>query len=243
MCGRLNVIDSPGVGALCQQLDIALWPSEGMIQRRFVKAADRVSMIRPIQNPRTGQYQLAMNNAIWWLLLDKPQPPSTQFRPSKYTSFNTRYDKLNVPRSAGYQAFRTQRCIIPVTGFGETTKIGSKLHYTDMIAADDKPMALAGLYRQWQTYDSFGQPVVETSCSVVTLGAHPKLAQIHPKSTPLMLSFDDGSLATWLDPSIQTPEPLMPLLTPRLRHSLIATPIDRPSSHQGMGPSVYIQAD
>ena len=38
--------------------------------------------------------------AIWWLLLD------SKLKPSKYTSFNTRWDKLNLVNAAGYVPFR-----------------------------------------------------------------------------------------------------------------------------------------
>ena len=58
------------------------------IDERFVKAADTVSIIRNVGEQRR------VENATWWLLLDQTE---SGFKPSKYTSFNTRYDKLNVP--------------------------------------------------------------------------------------------------------------------------------------------------
>ena len=86
MCGRLNVIDDPGVRELCEGLQIQLVP-ESQIFSRFIRATNQVSIVRQKDGVRR------MDNANWWLLLE---PSISSFRPSKYTSFNTRYDKLNV---------------------------------------------------------------------------------------------------------------------------------------------------
>lgn len=236
MCGRLNVTDSPGLRSLCDQLDIDLWPAQGMRYSRFIRATERVSIVYR-QDDKT-----VMNNAIWWLLLDKHVDSPSGFKPSKYTSFNTRYDKLNTPRSAGYHAFRQQRCVIPATGFGETlAKDGQKI-YHDMTCANDEAMAMGGLYRTWQYTDEQGAHHSEMSCSVVTLPPHQALANVHTKASPLMLSLHDGSLQTWLDPQ-QTPESLEYLLAPAIRHQLEATPIDKPSTYQPVGPAFSLAPD
>ena len=86
--------------------------------------------------------------AIWWLLLDRDT-----LKPSKYTSFNTRSDKLNVPRSAGYQAYRQHRCIIPATGIveGEGPKGDRKYHLIEPV---NTAFALGGLYKEWLNKDT-----------------------------------------------------------------------------------------
>lgn len=243
MCGRLNITDSMGVRALCDQLDISLWPEDGMRFSRFIKATDRVSIIF---EDTSGQR--IMKNAIWWLLLDKQHTEQgVRFVPSRYTSFNTRYDKLNTPRSAGYHSYRQQRCVIPACGFGETQIVsgpaGNKKHYHDMQVAEDSQLALGGLYRIWQGVDATGQAFTEHSCSVVTLAPHSKLKNIHTKASPLMLSADDNSLQQWLNHNITEPDQLEHLLSPRLRHSLLAQPIDKPSSYTPVGPAFCLNAD
>lgn len=238
MCGRLNVTDSAGVRALCEQLDIDLWPEEGMIHKRFIRATDRVSVVLR----RDGKTE--MHNAIWWLLLDKQQTPEGSiFKPSKYTSFNTRYDKLNKKGSAGHQSFRHQRCVIPATGFGETLGSGSKAIYHDLIATEASPLAMGGLYRWWQGRRADGSVFYEISCSVVTVPPHPKLEAIHKKASPLMLSMEDGSLDMWLDNTLTDTEVLAPLLAPRLRHDFNVYPIDKPSSHLQIADSFPVGAD
>lgn len=238
MCGRLNVTDSPGVRALCEQLEIALWPERGMRFSRFIRAAEAVTAVCEHNGERVAF------NAIWWLLLDKTtEHGATRFVPSRYTSFNTRYDKLNVPRSAGYQAYRQQRCVIPATGFGETEGKGSNARYHDFMGLDDTPLLMGGLYRQWFGQDENGEPFVQFSCSVVTLPPHPKLMPFHTKASPLMLSFDDGSAQTWLDSSVTDPEQLAWILNPCVRQTLKAIPIDKPAHHQAVGESIEIVSD
>ncbi len=239
MCGRLNITDAPGVRALCEQLDISLWPEDSQRFARFVRATDTVSVVFEQRGERV------MKNAIWWLLLEPGQSAGGQriYKPSRYTSFNTRYDKLNKPGSAGYKAFREQRCIIPVRGFGESQKTGSTQMYHDMVVADDGAMAMGGLYRSWQYKDAEGDLRHVYSCSVVTLPPHPKLVSIHKKSTPLMLALHDGSIARWLDEDCTDPDQLADLTTPTIRQPLIVTPIDKPSSYNQTGDRFMLSPD
>ncbi len=238
MCGRLNVADSPGVKSLCDQLEISLWPDEGMLKNRFTRATDRVSIVLREQG------KLTMRNAVWWLLLEPDhQGPVMRFVPSKYTSFNTRYDKLNTPRSAGYHAFRQQRCIIPASGFGESQKIGVSMHYHDLIASHETPLAMGGLYREWHGRDSHGNTFVETSCSVVTLAPHPKLLPIHQKASPLMLSLHDNSMQRWLDCEANPADSLADLLQPAIRHHFRVVPINKPSLYEPIGDQFNIAPD
>ena len=238
MCGRLNVADSPGVRALCDQLEIALWPDEGMLTKRFTRATDRVSIIL------RDKGKAVMRNAIWWLLLESDHTgPIMRFVPSKYTSFNTRYDKLNTRGSAGYHAFRQQRCVIPASGFGESQKAGSKTYYHDLIADSDNPLAMGGLYREWHGRDTHGNAFIETSCSVVTLAPHPKLLPIHEKASPLMLSLHDNSVQRWLDCATYPADSLEDLLVPTIRHRFTVIPINKPSLYEPVGDSFVIAPD
>lgn len=237
MCGRLNVIDDAGVQALMKQLNIELWP-DTLLESRFIRATQPVSIVRTVSladNPNELKRELI--NADWWLLQEKTE---TGFKPSKYTSFNTRYDKLNVPRSAGYKPFRETRCIIPAKGFGETEFVNKKpLHYFDMTAETNEAIAFGGLYKQW-IHPNTGE--FKLSCSVITLPPHPKIKDIHSKAMPLMLPQKGGWMDAWLDPATD-PQSLMPLMNPSLPQNLIAQQIDKPSIHQAVGDSFVIERD
>jgi len=201
------------------------------IDSRFVKAADTVSIVRNIDEQRR------VENATWWLLLDQTE---NGFKPSQYTSFNTRYDKLNTPRSAGYQAYRTSRCIIAVKGFGETEFVNKKpVHYYDM-EAEEGGLLLGGLCREWQ-HKTTGE--VKLSCSVITLPPHEKLKHIHSKAMPLILPQESSLIDKWLNPKFNEVNQFEPILQPRLPQTLIAHRIDKPITHQVISKPMTINHD
>jgi putative SOS response-associated peptidase YedK len=239
MCGRLNVIDDPAVIALCEVLGIDLWQgkrdepltvSQPLLCNRFTRVANKVSIIREVNGKR------CLEQALWWLLLDQTEDG---FKPSKWTSFNTRYDKLNATRSAGYEAYRHSRCIIPVKGFGETQGKGAKAVYTDFIA-ETGAIAMGGLCREW-IHSVTGETIL--SCSVITLPAHEKLKSFHEKSTPLMLSQDDNTMDMWLDGTLTQVEVFNDLLKPHIPHDLVAQHVDKPSTYNSVGEVILIPAD
>lgn len=242
MCGRLNVTDNPMLIELLEQLGIHLAPAPGKAlpeqyplqlsldlpirTGRFIRATSLVTMVLQ----QHGQRRL--QDAIWWLLLE---PTEQGFKPGPYTSFNTRADKLHVSGSAGYQAYRQQRCIIPATGFGETEIVQGVSRYTDFIG--QHALAFAGLYRTWLN-KSTGE--LTYSCSIITLAPHPKLMPFHSKAMPMMLpafAYDD-----WLNPDTNINQ-FNDLLQPKLYTGLKAFPINKPSLHQPIAEAILIEPD
>lgn len=222
MCGRFNATFDSGVKKLYTSLKINK-VIDSPIDKRFVKAADTISIVREKDNNRVVEH------AIWWLLLDQT---STGFKPSKYTSFNTRHDKLNTPRSAGYQAYRHSRCVIAVKGFGETEFINKKpAHYFDM-QAQNGGLLLGGLCRDWLNKQT-GE--ITTSCSVITLPPHEKLKHIHSKAMPLILPQDTNTVDNWLNAALTEIEQFTSLLQPRIPQNLIAQQIDKPMNYNPKG--------
>ncbi|MCP4597187.1 SOS response-associated peptidase family protein [Neptuniibacter sp.] len=174
---------------------------------------------------REGEVTVAP--AIWWLLLDRET-----LKPSRYTSFNTRSDKLHVRNSAGFHPYRNHRCIVPATGIveGEGAKGNRRYH---LIEPENTAFALGGLYKEWLNPET-GEHAY--SCSVITLPPHPKWQGIHSKSTPLFLPHDDSELIEkWLDPECDDVSQFEGVLKPELRDTLRVTPVDRPSSRVAVG--------
>lgn len=218
-------------------MDIELGPeqfeSEGQqIFKRYLGAASKVSIIRELNHQR------AMQNAIWWLLLE---PTETGFKPSRYTSINTRYDSLNNPKKAGYRPFRQSRILVPVKGFGESEYQSGKLLHCHDMQATHGAMLMAGLCRDWH---HSGTGEVVTSFSIITLPPHPKLKHIHSKSTPMMFPQDDALIARWLDTDNQQVEDFAPLLQPTIYQDLQVQQIAKPSKfEQQIGAGFEITAD
>jgi putative SOS response-associated peptidase YedK len=244
MCGRLNVIDDPAVIGLCEILGIKLYPGGQLPEikrlqdgrpilanfRRFIRATEFVNIIHEVNRQRVFE------PATWWLLLEQTE---VGFKPSKYTSFNTRYDKLNTPRSAGFIAFRHSRCIIPVKGFGETQGKGKNAVYTDFQATNGA-LALGGVCREWK-HSITGKRAL--SCSVITLPCHEKLNRYHEKSMPLILNQNDASMDMWLDGTLTDVSAFEILLQPYLPQDLFAQQINKPATHQAIGETELIISD
>ncbi len=230
MCGRMDMTYDEHVQKIYYQLQIARMLDEP-VNSRFVRATDKVSIVRQKQGERFVQ------SATWWLLLEAQQDG---FKPSRYTSFNTRYDKLNVPRSAGFQPFRQSRCILVAKGFGETEFKNKKpIHYHDL-QGQDGPLLLGGLCRDWH-HPQTGQ--WHTSCSVITLPPHPKLKHIHSKAMPLILPKEDGVVNDWLSDAVTDVERFSPLLRPHIPENLVAQQIDKPSTFVPISKPHVIDAD
>ncbi len=230
MCGYLgNVIDSP----LTKALMLILGMDDLVPQLRNnpgTGPAASIDIIVDDQGP-------LVRRAIWWLLLEHHEG---NYRPSKYTSFNTRSDKLDQKRSAGYVPYRKSRCIVPATYFIEGTGPKGRRVY-HRIEPSEQSFALGGLYRTWINHET-GE--VTYSCSVVTLPPHPTSTwqQIHPKSTPLMLPADPETVRRWPDPQFDRVEEFASLLTPKFHQDVQCVPIDRPGNQRQIGKPVLIGA-
>jgi putative SOS response-associated peptidase YedK len=218
MCGRFNVIDSLQVRALLSSLGVEF--SSGFRFAPDIAPASLISIVR-----QSGEQRL-FSDAIWWLILD----PAT-LKPSRYTSFNSRADKLNDAKSFGYRLFRQSRCIIPASAFIEGLGDGKTYH---RIALPDSAIAFGGLYKEWLNKET-GETVL--SASIITLPPPPdeQWLAIHPKSMPLMLANDDDIFNRWLDPTMTDAEQFSSLLRPGLQDTLLVTPIGKVSRWNPVG--------
>jgi len=172
-----------------------------------------------------------INSAIWWLLLDH----ETHKPNYKYASFNTRSDKLDNKRSIGYHPFRESRCLIPATAFAEG--LGDKKTY-HKIELENEAIAFGGLFKEHINQDSGG---IICSASIITLPPVEKWANIHPKSIPLMLDYENEELIDkWLDPDFKDVEAFNDILKPAIHQTQRVTPIDKPSKWNPIGESYLI---
>jgi putative SOS response-associated peptidase YedK len=220
MCGRYNVLDSIEMRMLMNELRFDEIPEE----RRNVAPGSVAQFVLE----RDGQRQLVQG--IWSLLI-KPKLDGSGFRPDpKFSTLNARSDRL---RSSPLwkRRYMQQRAIVPASAFHEW--VGKQCYN---IAQADQAIALGGLYECWQ----FGEALVP-SFSIITVPPHPRFAHIHAKSLPLML--EPGDFDAWLDPSFTQVDAFNDLMQPRLRHALLATPVDTPKTLHPVGEAETIAAD
>jgi putative SOS response-associated peptidase YedK len=103
-------------------------------------------------------------------------------------------------------------------GFYEwQTKEGKKQPYYFHLQ-ERKPFGFAGLWEQWRSPQ--GEEI--TSCTILTTKCNELLQPIHERM-PVILQQQDYSL--WLDPQVQTPEPLQQLLQPYPSEAMMAYPV------------------
>jgi len=225
MCGRFNLIDSPEIQWLCQILGISLLPRH---RSRDIAPGATIAIVHEKNGERL------VSDAVWWLLLDRQT-----LKPNyNYASFNSRSDKLNSKRGIAYQPFRESRCLIPGSAFVEG--LGDRKTY-HKIELEGSAIAFGGLYKEYIDRDT-GESVY--AASIITLPPlSPQWDNIHPKSMPLMLDFEDEELiAKWLDPGFQDIEQFEPVLKPQVIKPMRVTRIDRPGKWNPVDDSFLIVA-
>jgi putative SOS response-associated peptidase YedK len=116
-------------------------------------------------------------------------------------------------------AFRRRRCLVPADGFYEWRKEGGKRQPVYVRRKDGRPFAFAGLWERWEREGE----VIE-SCAIITTGANDLMAGFHDRM-PVILHPKDYDL--WLDPAVQDPEVLAPLLKPCPGGELEVYPVSR----------------
>lgn len=114
---------------------------------------------------------------------------------------NARSETIDT-KPAFRSAFKKRRCIVLADGFYEWRKPDKQPFY---ISLKSGPMFFAGV---WETWKSPEGPI--ESCSICTTEANEFMAPLHDRM-PVILGRE--VIDHWLDPSIQDPPELKPLLT------------------------------
>jgi len=136
---------------------------------------------------------------------------------TRYAMFNARSETLAQKRAYA-KPFRSQRCVVGVTGYYEwQTRQREKLPFY-VRAAQNQGLLLAGLWDSW-TNPATGQCV--ESCTIVTSAAHDNLRALHHRQ-PVLLTRAEARV--WLAPDAD-PATLMPLFAPHLPVPLALDPV------------------
>jgi putative SOS response-associated peptidase YedK len=115
-------------------------------------------------------------------------------------------------------AFRHRRCLLPADGFYEWQRRDGKKQPFYLRLREDRPFAFAGL---WETWTSPEGEVIE-SATVLTTEANDTVRPVHDRM-PVILAPADYE--RWLDPAVQKPDVLQPLLRPYPAVELVAYPV------------------
>lgn len=199
MCGRFNVIDSPGLQALLRDLGIDL----RLPDRANLSPTDEVPLVR-----RQG-LESSLDWARWWLT-----PAWAPRVEQKYAMFNARAETL--AQSRAYRGpFQRQRGIVPMSSFIEWQGVAGRKQ-SWLIEQADAALAVAALWDVWR-----GEDRELLSCSVVTVDAAPEFRPWHHRM-PLILA--PGERERWLD-NENAIAPDDPLFRVRLKTPLRLLPL------------------
>lgn len=201
MCGRFNVIDSPGLQQLLQDLGIDL----ALPQRANLAPTEQVSLVRQSESGP------AMDSARWWLT-----PSWAKDMSQKYAMFNARSETL--ARSPAFRTpFKRQRGLVVMSSFIEwRQEEGVKQPW--LISNEQEALAVAALWDVWEGGDS---PLL--SCTLVTTAAPPVFKPWHSRM-PVFLAPEERSV--WLDNG-HAIAPDTAIFRSELKMNLSLQPLDR----------------
>jgi putative SOS response-associated peptidase YedK len=208
MCGRYT-LKTPGK-LVADLFGLAEEPS--LFPRYNIAPTQPVPVIRVLRaNPDTKQRELVPLR--WGLVPSWADDPAIGNR-----LINARSETVSSkPSFRG--AFRHRRCLVPADGFYEWKKEGSKKQPVYIRKKDGQPFAFAGLWEEWEREGE----VIE-SCTIITTAANDLMAEFHDRM-PVILEPKDYGL--WLDPGVQDPKLLEPLLRPFPSGEMEVYPVSR----------------
>ncbi len=160
--------------------------------------------------PESGQRQLAF---LKWGLV----PAWAKDRTIGNRLINARAESV-AEKPAFRAAFRRRRCLVVADGFYEWQRSGARKQPYFIRLRDDRPFAIAGL---WESWEGPAHSALET-CTLITTGPNELMEPIHNRM-PVILARDDYD--RWLDPAIQEPDALCPLLRPYPTSAMLALPV------------------
>lgn len=188
----------------------ALWNPPGIISRYF-----KVSVpldLSPRYNIAPGQQVLAIRQKAdqpreavrfkWGLIPEWARDASIG-----YNLINARAESV-ASKPAFKTAFKSQRCLIPASGFYEWKQESDSKQPFLIVPERDEIFALAGVFSTWPDPQANAEIA---SCAILTTEANSRLQPIHHRM-PVIVDFNDYN--KWLDPHIMDEAVLSPIMKP-----------------------------
>ena len=125
-------------------------------------------------------------------------------------------------------SFKKHRCLVMADGFYEWQKTEKEKQPFYIHLKSEKPMGFAGLYSIWTSPE--GEEI--NTCTIIVTSANELLSPIHDRM-PVIL--DTNDLDDWLNPAIEEPAKLLPLLKPydgkKLELYKVSTKVNSPKNN------------
>ncbi len=202
MCGRFTLTTKLGV--IAARFGVARFLDEGA-PRYNVAPSQMVIVVSDDGTRHLTQMQ-------WGLIPSWAKDPAIGNR-----MINARAETV-ATKPAFRVALRKRRCLIPADGFYEWTPVGRRKQPMYIALKSRELFGFAGLWESWTAPD--GREI--KSCTIITTDANELLKPIHDRM-PVILTGE--AEAVWLDPEIQDPALLLPLLKPYSAEEMLAHPV------------------
>ena len=140
----------------------------------FLSGFDRplLPVITAALNPQNPTYNLS---AMHWGLVPHWCKSPQQAKELSTYGLNARTETLT-EKPLFRDAWKSQPCLVPVSGFFEWQAIGKKKQPHYIYASDLQPLLFAGIYAQWTDTES-GE--LHQSYAIITTDANPLMREIH----------------------------------------------------------------
>jgi putative SOS response-associated peptidase YedK len=175
-----------------------------------------IAPTQPVATVRTarGSGDREMVFLRWGLVPSWSKDPSIGSR-----MINARSETV-ADKPAFRAAFRRRRCLVPADGFYEWQKQNGWKQPFYIHLREGRPFAFAGL---WEFWKGEGDVIIE-SCTLLTTEPNDLIRPLHSRM-PVILHPQQYDL--WLDPGLDAPERLRPLLRPYPFADMEAYPVSR----------------
>lgn len=155
-------------------------------------------------------------DALWWGLI----PYWAKDEKIAGQTINARAETADT-RPAFRNSFRHRRCLVPADGFYEWKQVSPKTRQPYFIRRKDgAPIAYAGLWERWRHPDDPSEEIC--TFTILTVPPNELVRPLHDRM-PAILAPEDFD--TWLDPDIDDPQRLKPLLRPYPDEPLTCYPV------------------
>jgi putative SOS response-associated peptidase YedK len=190
MCGRFTL--TTNLGAIAARFGVA----------RFLEEVGPRYNIAPTQTVIVvgDDGQRYLTHMKWGLIPSWAKDPAIGNR-----MINARAETV-ATKPAFRAALRKRRCLIPADGFYEWQPAGRRKQPVYITLKTREPFSFAGLWESWTAPE---REEIKT-CTIITTEANELLKPIHDRM-PVILTPEAETV--WLDPTIQAPARLLPLLT------------------------------
>lgn len=205
MCGRYNIVTD--AQALYDAFQVEVELADARLARYNVAPATEQLVILNEGGHRVARWH------HWGLI-----PHWAKDRTIGYKTINARGESA-AAKPAYRAAFRQRRCLVPASGFYEWKVLaGGKQPYL-IRPADGGLLSFAGLWESWA-----GPEGEVRSFTIITTAPNALMTRIYHRMPAIL---PRAHYARWLDPAVQDPAQLQPMIASYPAARLLAVPIGR----------------